>query len=115
MRELSPKSTWFCSSKDKLDQAHIQISASTDYARDAPIIGHSTQQTNALEKFSHKDIALEPKLRRVHLLRDLHAPGARISRKRRAHVHEWPKHASKLRSSDRGHTHPIQASTTNFI
>src|SRR4051812_40675947 len=58
--------------KDKLDQAHIQISASTDY-------GHSTQQINALQKFSRKNNALEPKLRFSHFLRDFHASGARIS------------------------------------
>ena len=32
----------------------------------------------------------------------MHAPGACISHKRHACVHEWPKHVSKLRSSDRG-------------
>src|SRR5438045_209510 len=73
---------------------------------------HSMQQTNALEKFSHKDNALEPKLRRAHLLRDLHAPGVCISHKRHACIHKWPKHVSKLRSSDRG-AHAAHSKSNN--
>src|SRR4051812_36795406 len=88
--------------EEKLGQAHIQIAASTNHVRDALIMGDSMQQTNALKKLSLKDNALEPKLKSVHLLQDLHAPGACISHKGHVRIHEWPKHVSKLRSSDRG-------------
>src|SRR3954462_9620918 len=70
---------------DNLDPEHIWTSVHMNNNGDAPITGHTLEQFRDTQRTNCKNSSMpRPALGCMHLLRDMHAPGARISRTRDA-------------------------------
>src|SRR3954468_17256672 len=83
---------------DELDPTHIQVPEHMNKISDDPIIGQTLEQFTVAKESNCKDSSRpEQELRRMHLPRDMLAPGARISRARDARAQVMPRRAYDVR------------------
>ena len=96
---------------DNLDLEHTWTSVHMNNNVDAPITGHTLEQFRDTQRTNCKNSSMpRQELGRVHLLRVMHAPGARISRTRDARAQVPPRRAYHRRAPSGG----VQASQSHF-